>query len=334
MEKIEIITLIILFSIIFASGYIYAADITMMLSPKIVSGQNSPLESIFSQDKMEKILMNSSEQNVWKPLLSFYVHEFGKAAVPFLKAKANKITEDKKKNLFLRAAVIAGEAKELNAQEQDDSFASFVLSLKKQIRQTDMTALDIGSGDGSFLRQVQCYPWSKDIKFIGVDNSQDMIDAAFYLNLMYVEKMDARSLVYKPDKFGLIFLNYPNPGFGLKALQECMQEAYRVMATGGGMVFTSCDDINNGFAPELIIKELIAAGFDPRSLEIIHAHEMPQALPVSGSAKQMLKRKPYLIMARKNKIIQEDEKVNLFKKNYPTSSNHILSTIIGIEQSI
>ena len=127
MKKTNLVILIIVLSVISPLRYTYACDMTEMLSPEIVLGEGRLAGNILACYEAERILMNSSDENEWKQLLSFYVHEFADDGVPFLSRLVKKAKwRSPKKTIFKRAIVVAKERRHIYAQKKDDLFVKFI----------------------------------------------------------------------------------------------------------------------------------------------------------------------------------------------------------------
>ncbi|MBU0634114.1 MAG: class I SAM-dependent methyltransferase [Candidatus Omnitrophica bacterium] len=178
-----------------------------------------------------------------------------------------------------------------------DKFTAFIDTIKTNTCSDRLNIVDLGTGDGALVRQLNRYAWAKDAVITAIDNSNDMVQAAFYLNLVEVEKMDWRKIEFPDNYFQLATINFPNPAFGFKSLLKGLKEALRVCQPGGGIAFYSVDCIDNGFDPKIIMNMLKKVGF--ARIQIYKASEIPSSYPVTDSSAQMNEKDRYLITAQK-----------------------------------
>lgn len=269
------------------------------LSPRITIGMTPQNFS----GRIEQTLRDAEEETVWKPLMAWYVHAFRSRAADVFTSLAAATGDETKKLFFTRAAEVAGSFPEPGPMIHD-GFTRFIDAIKASGAPGNaMKALDIGSGDGAFLRAAMHAGWARQMEIVGIDNSAAMIDAALYLHMVPVRQMDARRTVFADASFDLVFLNYPNPAYGAEALQSMFDEAFRVLRANGGLVLSSCEDPRNGFPRDEMMRWLVRSGYARDTLEIFTQDAIPASYPLAGSARQVQDQRPYCIFVRKRSVL-------------------------------
>jgi len=230
----------------------------------------------------------------------------------FLITQAIKIWEENQKPLINTA----------------DKFTAFIKAIKTNTGSDRLNMIDLGTGDGEFVRRLKRYAWTQNIDITATDNSRDMIRSALYLNLVEVKKIDWRNIEFPENAFHLVTINFPSPNSGINSVKRGIQQAFGICKYGAGMVFYSIDCPNDGYDPKLILEALEQAGFT--NIKIYKASEIPSSYPTTGTSSQLPDDDKYMITARKP---------NLSKHSHPDTRNLDANAPVNnsqtqIEQSI